>query len=150
MPISRRKPFKYKENKVVKPPKTSRTEMTEVERAFAVGAITGMRGDYASIRGLATTMGRSNPALIKLLQRVEAKAEELGTKLWDQTLYSTNPGRGRTTLLSQLNDGSIPAFRDLQNSKLLKKHFCVRSHPARSASWWTCLLTRSRARFGGL
>lgn len=110
MPISRRKPFKYKENKVVKPPKTSRTEMTEVERAFAVGAITGMRGDYASIRELATTIGRSNPAIIKLLRRVESKAEELGTKLWDQALYSTDPGRGRTTLLSQDQKNRIIAL----------------------------------------
>ena len=46
MPISRRKTFRYKENKVVEPPKTSRTEMSAIKRAFVMGAVIGMRGDY--------------------------------------------------------------------------------------------------------
>ena len=76
MPISRRKPFKYKVNKTVKPPKTSRTEMSPILRAFVVGAISGMRGDYASQRDLASTLNRTQQGSSKLLQRVERKAEE--------------------------------------------------------------------------
>jgi hypothetical protein len=53
MPITRQKKFKYKENKVVKLPKISRTEMLLEMRAFLCGAITGMRGAYASLTDLA-------------------------------------------------------------------------------------------------
>ena len=53
MPITRQKKLQYKENKVVKPPKTSRTEMSPEMRAFLCGAITGMRGAYASLTDLA-------------------------------------------------------------------------------------------------
>ena len=101
MPISRRKPRKYKENKVIKVPKTSRTELTVVERAFAMGAISALRGDYASINDLAKSMCRSNPALYKLQQRIDYKAEALGTQLWDQVNYITETGRGRHALLTQ-------------------------------------------------
>ena len=101
MPISRRKPRKYKENKVIKVPKTSRTELTVVERAFAMGAISALRGDYASINDLAKSMCRSNPALYKLQQRIDYKAEALGTQLWDQVNYITETGCGRHALLTQ-------------------------------------------------
>ncbi|CAG5158125.1 uncharacterized protein ALTATR162_LOCUS4995 [Alternaria atra] len=101
MPISRRKTFKYKENKVVKPPRTGRTELTAIERAFAVGALTGMRGDYSSQRELADTIGRGKATISELLKRVEMKAEEQGVFLWDEIFYENNLGRGRSTLLTQ-------------------------------------------------
>ncbi|KAF2627242.1 hypothetical protein BU25DRAFT_469715 [Macroventuria anomochaeta] len=101
MPISRRKNFKYKENKVVKPPKTGRTELTVVERAFAVGAITGLRGGYASVGDLANAMGRTTTALSNLINRVEKKRANIDGFLWDSILYNNELGRGRPTLLSQ-------------------------------------------------
>ena len=107
MPVSCRKTFKYKENKIVKSPKTGRTELTPVERAFAVGAITGMRGDYDSHRALAEVMGRSKGTISTLLQRVEKKAKELDTFLWDTILYENDLGRGRSTLLTQDQKDSI-------------------------------------------
>ena len=73
-PISRRKKFNYYGNKAKKYPYTDRTKISAVERAFAVGALTAMRGDYATQRDLARTMGRQQGSLSKLLNRVEAKA----------------------------------------------------------------------------
>jgi hypothetical protein len=81
MPISRRKPRKYKENNVIKVPKTSRTELTVVERAFTIGAISALWGDYASINNLAKLMCCSNPALYKLQKRKDLKAKALSTKI---------------------------------------------------------------------
>jgi hypothetical protein len=90
MPIQRRKSFKYKENKVVKPQRANRTELTAVARAFAVGALMGMRGIYASQRQLVDAMGRSKGTLTMLSQRVEKKGEELNVQ-----------GRGCSSLLAQ-------------------------------------------------
>ena len=101
MPIQRRKKFKYKENKIVKPPKTSRTEMSPVMRAFVVGAITGMQGDYASQTELANTVNRTQQGISKLLQRVEQKAQTLSVNIWDEILYENDLGRGRSSLLTQ-------------------------------------------------
>jgi hypothetical protein len=44
--LNRRKPFAYKQDKVIKPPKTSRREMSAVQRAFVVGAIVASRDGY--------------------------------------------------------------------------------------------------------
>jgi phosphoheptose isomerase len=74
MPILRRKSFKYKANKVSKNYKTNRTKLSSVARAFAVSALTAMRGDYASQRALATHMGRAQSTLSELLLRTEEKA----------------------------------------------------------------------------
>lgn len=99
--ISRRKKFNYHGNKVKKYPQTNRTEMSVVARAFAVGALTAMRGDYASQHKLATTMGRHQGTLSKLLHRVEAKANNHTVALWDEILYENDLGRGRSRLLTQ-------------------------------------------------
>jgi hypothetical protein len=101
MPIQRRKLFKYKENKVVKPPKTSRTEMSAVMRAFVVGAITGMRGDYASQSALANTVNCTQQGISKLIRRVEQKAQDLSVNPWDEILHENDLGRGRSSLLTQ-------------------------------------------------
>ena len=74
MPITHHKKFNYKENKVVNPPKTGRTEMTVAERAFAVGAITAMRGGYSSLRQLTTLMGRSHSTLLDMFEKVEKRS----------------------------------------------------------------------------
>ena len=66
-----------------------------------MGAISALRGDYASINDLAKSMCRSNPALCKLQKRIDSKAEALGTKLWDQVNYSNESGCGRSVLLTQ-------------------------------------------------
>jgi transposase len=101
MPISRRKSFKYKANKVSKNYKTNRTELSSVARAFAVGALTAMRGDYASQRALATHMGRAQSTLSELLSRTEEKAALKTVALWDEILYENDLGRGRSKLLTQ-------------------------------------------------
>lgn len=73
MPILRRKNYKYKENKVVKAPKTRRTKLTVVKCAFAVGAMTGLQGGYASVRDLANAIGYTTTTLLNLINRVEKK-----------------------------------------------------------------------------
>jgi hypothetical protein len=101
MPISRRKKFNYKENKVVKPPKTSRTERSPETRAFLCGAITAMRGGYASLGDLAAKVHRNQSELSKLYKQVTEKAESLSVDLWDEILYQNDLGRGRCKLLTQ-------------------------------------------------
>jgi hypothetical protein len=100
-PISHRKSFKYKQNKHFRAPKTNRTELTVVERAFAVGALTAMRGDYTSQHQLARTMGRSQGTLSELLQRIQEKAGNRTVALWDEILYENDQGRGRKPLLTR-------------------------------------------------
>jgi hypothetical protein len=110
MPIARRKKFQYKPNKVVKPPQTNRTELSRTARAFAVGALTALRGDYATQRDLARTMGRAQSSLSELLSRVETKAEDRTLAIWDDSLYDTSPGRGRDRLLTQHQKAQIIAI----------------------------------------
>jgi hypothetical protein len=93
MPITRWKKFKYKENKVIKPPKTSRTEMSPEMRAFLCGAIIAMRGAYTSLTDLANQVNRDQSSIFKLYKRVTKKAEELSVQLWDEVLYENNLGR---------------------------------------------------------
>ena len=57
--MNRRKPFKYKQNKVVKSPKTPRTEMAPITRAFVVGAIVALRDGYASAKALSQRLPHS-------------------------------------------------------------------------------------------
>jgi hypothetical protein len=102
MPITRWKKFKYKENKVIKPPKTSRTEISPEMRAFLCGAIIGMRGAYASLTDLANQVNRDQSGIFKLYKRVTKKAEELSIRLWDEVLYENNLGR----MIEALNSGT--------------------------------------------
>ncbi|KAF1972838.1 hypothetical protein BU23DRAFT_568679 [Bimuria novae-zelandiae CBS 107.79] len=67
--ITRRKPYKYKQDKVTKPPKTSRTEMSAVQRAFVVGAIVASRDGYASANALSKRMPQTQSGLSRLVQR---------------------------------------------------------------------------------
>ena len=99
--IARRKNFNYKQYKKIRAPKTNRKELSLVERAFAVGALTAMRGDYANQRDLATTMGRSQGTLSELLKQVEMKANNQTVALWDDILYENDLGRGRSPLLTR-------------------------------------------------
>ena len=110
MPIQRRKNFKYKENKVIKPPRTNRTELSACARAFAMGALMGMRGIYASQGQLSSAMGRSKGTLTMLSQRVVKKSEELNVQLWDEILYKNDQGRGRSLLLTQEQKDRIIAL----------------------------------------
>ena len=111
MPILGRKNFKYKQKKnVVKPPKTSRTEMSPVMRAFCVGAMTAMRGDYTSHKDLATQVSRTQTALSKLLQRIEKKRVEHCCAIWEEILYKNDLGRDRSKLLTQEQKSAIIAI----------------------------------------
>jgi hypothetical protein len=64
--INRRKPFNYKQNKVTKPPKTSRTEMSAVQRAFVVGAIVASHDGYASAAALLERMPQMQSGLLSV------------------------------------------------------------------------------------
>ncbi|KAF2621961.1 hypothetical protein BU25DRAFT_426074 [Macroventuria anomochaeta] len=101
MPISHRKSFKYKQNKVVKQPRIGRTELTAVEHAFTIGALMSIRGDYDSQHKLAEAMGFSKGKLTMFAQRVEKEAEGLGVFLWDEILYENDQGRCQSLLLTQ-------------------------------------------------
>jgi transposase len=105
--INRRKPYKYKENKVVKVPKTSRKEMTPIQRAFIAGAVLASRDGYASARALSKRMKQTQPGISAVVRRVEKRAEEGGFDLWDSILYENDLGRGRSALLSQEQKDSI-------------------------------------------
>ncbi|KAF2818565.1 hypothetical protein CC86DRAFT_375765 [Ophiobolus disseminans] len=102
-----RKPYKYKDNKVVKAPKTLRKEMSAVQRAFVVGAIVASRNGYASARALSNLMPQSRQGLSQLVQRITKRAEESGLSLWDNILYENDLGRGRSALLSQEQKDAI-------------------------------------------
>jgi hypothetical protein len=80
MPISRRKPFNYKQDKIIRLPKTGRTEMTVVERAYTIGAVRALRGDYANISDIARATQRSRHTISRLAQRVEERVARLGSK----------------------------------------------------------------------
>lgn len=110
MPLSRRKPFKYKSDKVSKPPKTSRTEMSPEMRAFIVGAYVASRDGYASQRDLTALVQRTQPAICKLVRRTEKKVMESGLDLWDPILYKNDLGRGRSALLTQEQKDAIIAI----------------------------------------
>ena len=62
--------------------------MTACERAFAIGAISGMQGDYATFRQLAATMGRAQSNISQLRKRVVAKTKGLEVGLWDEGFLS--------------------------------------------------------------
>jgi hypothetical protein len=79
--INRRKPYKYKENKVVKVSKTSREEMTPIQRAFIAGAVLASRDGYASARALSKRMKQTQPGISAVVRRVEKRAEEGGFDL---------------------------------------------------------------------
>ncbi|KAF2825263.1 hypothetical protein CC86DRAFT_456492 [Ophiobolus disseminans] len=108
--IKRRKPFKYKNDTLQKVNKTSRTEMSPIQRAFAVGAIIASRDGYASARALAPLMQRSRTNLSNLVRRVEKRATDRELNLWDSILYENDLGRGRSTLVSQEQKDAIIAI----------------------------------------
>ena len=95
--FNRRKPYAYKVRKVI-PPKTTRVEMTPVQRAFAVSAILGGSTSHNSIAKL---MGRDQSGISKLVKRTTERAAASGADLWDSILYENDLGRGRSKLLSQ-------------------------------------------------
>jgi hypothetical protein len=65
-------------------PRHFRTEMALEMRAFLCGAITGMRGVYASLTDLATQVNRDQSGLSKLYKCVMEKEEELFVQLWNE------------------------------------------------------------------
>jgi len=69
--INRCKPYQHKQNRVAKPPATSRKEMNPVTRAFVVGAIVASRDRYASATALLTLMLPTQQGLSALVRRVE-------------------------------------------------------------------------------
>jgi hypothetical protein len=127
-PISRRKKFNYYGNKAKKYPHTDRTEMSAVERAFAVGALTAMRGDYATQRDLARTMGRQQGSLSKLLNRVEAKANNKTRAIWDEILYENDLGRGRSRLLTRKQKEDIICIATSSRSTREKESWQAIAH----------------------
>jgi hypothetical protein len=74
------------------------------------GAITGMRGAYASLTDLANQVNRDQSSLSKLYKRVTKKAEELSVQLWDKILYKNNLGRSQSKLLTQEQKDAIIAL----------------------------------------
>ena len=115
--LNRRNPFQHKHDKVVKIPKTSRTEMTTVQRAFLVGAIVASRYGYAFAHALSARMPHTRQGLPQLLQRVEKKLEEGSHNLWDEILYKNGLGRRRSTLLSQEQDAIINIVTSSRNNR---------------------------------
>ncbi|KAF2622863.1 hypothetical protein BU25DRAFT_494728 [Macroventuria anomochaeta] len=101
MPVLRREKFNYHGNKVKKYPKTNRTELSHVARAFAMGSLITLRGNITSQHQLATKMGRAQSSLSELLSRTEKKAAEKTVALWDEILYKNDLGRGRSKLLTK-------------------------------------------------
>ncbi|KAF1934694.1 hypothetical protein EJ02DRAFT_507396 [Clathrospora elynae] len=99
--LKRRKPFKYKANKAVKIPKTTRKEMTPIQRAFIAGAVIAARDGYASANALAKQMDQTQPGISKVVRTVERRAKEGGFNLWEDILYQNDLGRGRSALLTQ-------------------------------------------------
>ncbi|KAF1964209.1 hypothetical protein BU23DRAFT_417427, partial [Bimuria novae-zelandiae CBS 107.79] len=97
MPINRRKPYKYKVQKS-QPKKTSRRELSAVERAFAVGA--SMFG-MATNKEIAETFDppTTKDAIAKLVKRTRERSEQEGLSITNPELYETAPGRGRPQLL---------------------------------------------------
>src|SRR4051812_46352259 len=108
--INRRKQFQYKQNKTVRPNKTSRTEMDPITRAFVVGAVLASRDGYASTRALAARMPHTQQGLSALVRRIESRAKDGGFDIWDPTLYENEPGRGRRDLLTQEQKDAIIAL----------------------------------------
>ena len=108
--INRRKPFSYKQNKVQKLPKTSRTEIHPITRAFVVGAVLASRDGYASATALAARMPHTQPGLSALIRRVETKAREGNFDTRDPILYKNDLGRGRNALLTQEQKDAIIAL----------------------------------------
>ena len=68
--LNRRKPYAYKVRKNI-PPKTVRTEMPAVQRAFAVGAIVAGGASHNSIAKL---IGRGQSSITKLVKRTTERA----------------------------------------------------------------------------
>jgi len=68
--LNRRKPYAYKVHKKVAP-KTTRTEMPAVQRAFAVGAIIAGGASHNSIAKL---IGRDQSGITKLVKRTTERA----------------------------------------------------------------------------
>ncbi|KAF1940936.1 hypothetical protein EJ02DRAFT_493550 [Clathrospora elynae] len=99
--LKRRKPFKYKANKAVKIPKTTRKEMTPIQRAFIAGAVIAARDGYASANALAKQMDQTQPGISKVVRTVERRAKEGGFNLWEDILYQNDLGQGRSALLTQ-------------------------------------------------
>ena len=126
--ISRRKKFNYHGNKKKTYPRTNRTEMSVVERAFAVGALTAMRGDYATQRDLARTMGRQQGSLSKLLHRVEAKVYNNTVALWDEIVYENKLGRGRSRLLTRKEKDEIISIATSSRSAREKESWQAIAH----------------------
>jgi hypothetical protein len=75
-----------------------------------MGAVIGMRGDYASQQDLANTIGRTQQGISKLVKRIEQKAADLSVALWDDILYENSLGRGRPALLTQEQKDQIIAI----------------------------------------
>lgn len=98
--IKRRKSFKYKQDRVVKLNKTSRTELNLITRAFVVGAVLASRDGYASANALAGLMQRNQSNLSALIRRVAQHAKDGNFDIWDPILYQNELGRGRKELLS--------------------------------------------------
>lgn len=75
--------------------------MTVVERAYTIGAVRALRGDYANISDIARATQRSRHTIARLAQRVEERVACLGSKFWDELVYLDEKGCGRPTLLTQ-------------------------------------------------
>ena len=97
MVLNRRKPFKDKNTRTPRVPKTSRTEIPPETRAFIAGV--ALLGNV-SHHTIAATLHRDRSGISKLVKRIQEKAESGGFNLWDPTLFQDDIGRGRPELLS--------------------------------------------------
>ncbi|KAF1972142.1 hypothetical protein BU23DRAFT_644949, partial [Bimuria novae-zelandiae CBS 107.79] len=93
-----RKPRNYK-NRKPRVYKTSRRELTDVEKAFAVGAAVLGCATHKEIAD-AFQPSISKSGVTRLIQRIQKRAEEAELPITDPSLYQTEPGRGRAALLS--------------------------------------------------
>ncbi|KAF1942878.1 hypothetical protein EJ02DRAFT_502573 [Clathrospora elynae] len=102
-----RKPFAYKQNQIVKPPKTSCTEINLITHAFVVGTIIAARNSYASAKALAPILHRNRSNLSALVRCVEQRAKDGALYLWVPILYKNDLGRRRRALLTQEQKDAI-------------------------------------------
>ncbi|KAF2820764.1 hypothetical protein CC86DRAFT_386817 [Ophiobolus disseminans] len=99
MPLSRRKPYVYK-NRVETPKKTERQELSAVERTFCCGAVIGGGATLKEVMQHLPPNSITTSGLSKLVKRVKEKAEEADLKFADPHLYENEVGQGRKELFT--------------------------------------------------
>jgi hypothetical protein len=106
--ITRRKPRNYK-SLYTKPLKTSRRELTEVERAFVAGAC--IAGNLSHNDCAKLFHPRCNKSTItRACQRIKERAKSLSCSILDPPCFKNPTNRGAKTKLDQVQKDQIVAF----------------------------------------